>query len=158
MADGCPGIIFQHPAEGAFHKDDQRLPEIFLYGQSTQHAELSLSGKFNAIGICLYPNALRSLFGLKAEELTDSCMDLNHTARRQGFRLVEQLSDKVVREIAWDVVPDLAELLIKQRLEDEARRIHDADVANCRTMGAHGATLVPDTARILTHCQNLDIA
>jgi len=41
---------------------------------------------------------------------------------------------------------------IKQRLEDEARRIHDADVANCRTMGAHGATLVPDTARILTHC------
>ncbi|HTI09180.1 MAG TPA: helix-turn-helix domain-containing protein [Puia sp.] len=93
MADGCPGIIFQHPAAGAFHKDDQRLPEIFLYGQSTQHAELSLSGKFNAIGLCLYPNALRSLFGLKAEELTDSCMDLNHMARRQGFRLAEQLAD-----------------------------------------------------------------
>jgi methylthioribose-1-phosphate isomerase len=41
---------------------------------------------------------------------------------------------------------------IKQRLEAEARRIHDADVDNCRTMGAYGATLVPDTARILTHC------
>ena len=41
---------------------------------------------------------------------------------------------------------------IKQRLEDEARRIHDADVQSCRTMGAFGAALVPDTARILTHC------
>src|SRR5216110_772682 len=28
---------------------------------------------------------------------------------------------------------------IKHRLEDEARRIHDADVASCRAMGAFGA-------------------
>lgn len=41
---------------------------------------------------------------------------------------------------------------IKQRLEAEARRIHDEDVASCRTMGAHGAALVPQNARILTHC------
>ena len=38
------------------------------------------------------------------------------------------------------------------RLETEARRIHDEDVASCRAMGAHGAALVPDGARILTHC------
>jgi methylthioribose-1-phosphate isomerase len=41
---------------------------------------------------------------------------------------------------------------LKQRLETEAQMIHDEDVASCRAMGAHGATLVPDTARILTHC------
>ena len=41
---------------------------------------------------------------------------------------------------------------IKQRLEAAARRIHDEDVESCRTMGAHGAALVPDRARILTHC------
>ena len=41
---------------------------------------------------------------------------------------------------------------IKQRLVTEAQRIHDEDVASCRAMGAHGASLVPDTARILTHC------
>jgi CheY-like chemotaxis protein len=33
-------------------------------------------------------------------------------------RVVELMSDKVVREIAWEVVPDLAELLIKQKLEE----------------------------------------
>src|SRR5438874_5203986 len=41
---------------------------------------------------------------------------------------------------------------IKKRLEEEARRIHDEDVASCRAMGAHGAAVVPDEARILTHC------
>jgi methylthioribose-1-phosphate isomerase len=41
---------------------------------------------------------------------------------------------------------------IKQRLEAEARAIHDEDVESCRRMGAHGAALVPETARILTHC------
>ena len=41
---------------------------------------------------------------------------------------------------------------IKVRLEEEARRIHDEDVANCRAMGAHGASVVPQNARVLTHC------
>src|SRR3954468_12840343 len=41
---------------------------------------------------------------------------------------------------------------LKQRLETDARRIHDEDVESCRTMGAFGAELVPDEARILTHC------
>ncbi len=41
---------------------------------------------------------------------------------------------------------------LADRLGREARAIHDEDVASCRTMGAHGASLVPDGARVLTHC------
>ena len=41
---------------------------------------------------------------------------------------------------------------IKQRLEAESRAIHDEDVAACRAIGRFGAELVPDKARILTHC------
>jgi methylthioribose-1-phosphate isomerase len=41
---------------------------------------------------------------------------------------------------------------LERRLEDEARAIHDDDVASCRAMGEHGAALVPEAARILTHC------
>ena len=37
-------------------------------------------------------------------------------------RVVEMMSDKVVREIAWEVVPDLAELLIKEQLEKQAKK------------------------------------
>jgi methylthioribose-1-phosphate isomerase len=41
---------------------------------------------------------------------------------------------------------------IKDRLDREADCIHDEDVASCRAMGAYGAAVVPDEARILTHC------
>lgn len=41
---------------------------------------------------------------------------------------------------------------IRARLHTEAIAIHDEDVANCRQLGAHGASVVPEKARILTHC------
>jgi methylthioribose-1-phosphate isomerase len=41
---------------------------------------------------------------------------------------------------------------LKARLEAQARDIHDDDVASCRAIGAHGASVVPDDAHILTHC------
>ncbi len=41
---------------------------------------------------------------------------------------------------------------IKDRLDREADAIHDEDVASCRAMGAFGAEVVPDDARVLTHC------
>src|ERR1700704_390195 len=41
---------------------------------------------------------------------------------------------------------------IKDRLDREAENIHDEDVASCRAMGAFGAAVVPQDARILTHC------
>jgi hypothetical protein len=34
----------------------------------------------------------------------------------------EQLSTKVIEQIAWEVVPPLAELLIKRRLEEEGKQ------------------------------------
>ncbi|MEO8436400.1 MAG: response regulator [Pyrinomonadaceae bacterium] len=40
--------------------------------------------------------------------------DIDAIARR----VVEHLSEKAVREIAWEVVPELAELMIKRRLEE----------------------------------------
>src|SRR4029078_8898960 len=41
---------------------------------------------------------------------------------------------------------------IAGRLMRKAQPIHDEDVANCRAMGAHGAEMVRDGARVLTHC------
>jgi methylthioribose-1-phosphate isomerase len=41
---------------------------------------------------------------------------------------------------------------ITDRLDGEARAVHDEDVASCRAIGAFGAGVVPQDARILTHC------
>ncbi|HET8578642.1 MAG TPA: S-methyl-5-thioribose-1-phosphate isomerase [Methylomirabilota bacterium] len=47
---------------------------------------------------------------------------------------------------------DLTVEELRERLLSEAQGILDEDVAGNRAMGAHGAALVPDRARILTHC------
>src|SRR6185369_265147 len=36
--------------------------------------------------------------------------------------------------------------------QSEALAIYSEDLAACRAMGAHGAALIPDGARIMTHC------
>ena len=41
---------------------------------------------------------------------------------------------------------------IRERLKEEARHIHDEDVASCKAMGVFGASLVPASACVLTHC------
>ena len=47
---------------------------------------------------------------------------------------------------------DLSVEGVRERLLAEAQAILDEDVAANRAMGAHGVALVPDHARILTHC------
>jgi CheY-like chemotaxis protein len=37
---------------------------------------------------------------------------------RIATRVVQLLSDKIVREIAWEVIPDMAEIVIKQRIKE----------------------------------------
>ncbi len=37
---------------------------------------------------------------------------------RIAARIVEKLSDRVIREIAWEVIPDMAEIVIKQRIKE----------------------------------------
>ncbi|HEV2055639.1 MAG TPA: S-methyl-5-thioribose-1-phosphate isomerase [Methylomirabilota bacterium] len=41
---------------------------------------------------------------------------------------------------------------LRERLLGEARAILDEDLAGNKALGAHGAALVPERARILTHC------
>lgn len=103
IADGSPGLIFQHTTDGLFLQNNKEMPNVFVYGQATTHAEISL-GKSTTIGICFYPNALKSVFGLDASELTDNCMDLDLFAARQGFDLREQLLNmggSVSTQINW---------------------------------------------------------
>ena len=41
---------------------------------------------------------------------------------------------------------------IARLLEDEAERIREEDLAACRAIGRHGASLLPGEANVLTHC------
>src|SRR5256885_2978246 len=41
---------------------------------------------------------------------------------------------------------------IKRELIEEAQRMHAEDIAACQKMGRHGATLMPSSGGVLTHC------
>lgn len=93
FADGSPGIIYQQSDKGAFFQEDKKLPPVFLYGQTTRHANIHSPAAFRTIGVYFSPHALQSVFGLNASQLTDTCLDLGELAREQGVPLTEQLID-----------------------------------------------------------------
>jgi AraC-like DNA-binding protein len=92
LADGCPGLIYQQSDTNIFFDGAGKiLPGVFLYGQTIKPVELCLTGRFRMIGACLFPDALKSVFGLNAYELTDTCTDLDPLGSKQGFKLSERL-------------------------------------------------------------------
>lgn len=93
IADGCPGLIFQQTDKGNFYQNNKQLPTIFVYGQATRHAQLHAGGKSRITGVFFYPTALKSIFGLNADELTDSCVDVELIPAGNGLQLNEQLSN-----------------------------------------------------------------
>ncbi|WP_426330152.1 AraC family transcriptional regulator [Pedobacter sp. R-06] len=76
FSDGCPGLIFQITGNPSVDKKNDKLPDLFIYGQTTKHSQHTSWGKFRTIGIYFYPNGLQSIFGIDANDLTDTSIDL----------------------------------------------------------------------------------
>lgn len=76
LPDGSPGLFFRQSSEFRFYDQDQkRLPDFFLYGQTVLHREIYTGKTFSAWGVCFWPHALKDIFGLDADALTDDCTD-----------------------------------------------------------------------------------
>lgn len=88
MSDGLPGLIFQKNPKAFFDRDDHVLPQLFLYGQTTRHTEHKATGNFRNIGVYFQPTALKSIFGIDANELTDQHIDIKDLT---GTSIAEQL-------------------------------------------------------------------
>lgn len=91
FADGLPGIMF-HQSCAEILLNEEKLSEFFLYGQTVQPIEISTRGPFQAIVFHLYPHVTKSLFGMDAHELRDTCIacELLH------FKEIAELKDKLL--------------------------------------------------------------
>jgi methylthioribose-1-phosphate isomerase len=85
-----------------------------------------------------------------AVEFTKIC-DVMAATRPTAVNLFWAI-DRMKRTFAAGVQAGQSTGELKDRLEREAQAIHDEDVASCRAMGQFGADVVPDHARVLTHC------
>jgi len=109
MADGAPGLIFQHHQGHSAVLDARHslLPLSFMYGQSTGHCINHLIGSPFILGVHLQPTALKSLFALEASALTDKLIDTDcifSTSLREQFlnmthpaQFLSSLSDTLLR-------------------------------------------------------------
>jgi CheY-like chemotaxis protein len=71
------------------------------------------------------PSAVSPLSGTTeaaTETSTLTAGDIDAIARR----VVERISDRVLREIAWDVVPDLADVIVRERIRELERDDRDS--------------------------------
>ena len=53
---------------------------------------------------------------------------------------------------ALAALPDASVASVRAGLTREAQKMYTEDIAACRTMGSHGASLLPKTGGVLTHC------
>ena len=143
--------------------DQRKLPSIEAYVTCRTANEVAKAiktmvirgapaiGVAAAMGIALGMRRSKAT-GIKqfATEFQKTC-DLLAATRPTAVNLFWAI-DRMKRTFAAAAQSGASVDEIRQHLDADAVRIHDEDVASCRSMGAHGATLVPQTARILTHC------
>lgn len=85
LADGAPGIIFQHSDghSSILGADGLLLPLSFVYGQSTNPCINHITPNSFIFGVNLQPTAFKSLFSIHTSELTNSIVDTEHFFFRQ---------------------------------------------------------------------------
>jgi methylthioribose-1-phosphate isomerase len=63
-----------------------------------------------------------------------------------GIHRIRQLAETLASQ------PGITVAAMQQAAVAEALRMYDEDIAACRAMGAHGASLLPASGGVLTHC------
>jgi methylthioribose-1-phosphate isomerase len=143
--------------------DQRKLPAVEVYVRCRSAAEVARAiktmvirgapaiGVAAAMGVALGTERSKATGTRQfAAEFQKTC-DLMAATRPTAMNLFWAI-ERMKRAFSEGALAGESVDQLKARLRAEAMRIHDEDVASCRAIGAHGATLVPDEARILTHC------
>jgi methylthioribose-1-phosphate isomerase len=156
-----PTIVREH--DTVVMIDQRKLPSQELYVRAKTASEVARAiktmvirgapaiGVAAALGIALGMRRSKATGTQRfAAEFQKTC-DLMASTRPTAVNLFWAI-ERMKRTFAAAAQAGESVDQIKERLDAEAQAIHDEDVASCRALGAHGAEVVPQEARILTHC------
>ena len=119
VADGCPGLILQLGEKPTFTDQTcKALPELLVYGQTVKHREIHSNAPLRALGACFYPHALKAIFGLNADDLTDTCADIHALGRNPDRNLLEALRNAASVD---EQVALLSSHLLGQRKQNQSK-------------------------------------
>ena len=103
-----------------------------------------------AIGVAAALGLVASFAALRAPSRTDVLAGIERLSRARPTAVNLPAAMARLRVVADASGADVAALL--DALADEAERILAEDEAMCEAMGRHGAALIAEGARVLTHC------
>ncbi len=146
---------------GVLFIDQTKLPTEETYVNCTTHEQVAdvirtmvvrgapAIGVSAAMGIALgVKNSKAATVAELKPEFKRIC-DLMGKTRPTAVNLfwaIRRMSDK------FESLQTLSVDTIKQELITESQRMHAEDIAACQAMGKHGATLMPSSGGVLTHC------
>ena len=150
------------PAYGRLEMIDQtRLPAVFDYLSYNSAAGIA-EGIRSMIVRGAPAIGVAAAYGVALEALRLQSEDQSAfiTMLEQGFRVLAESRPTAVNLFwalermrrCWQAHAVHVPAAVAARLLDEAKAIHTEDVQINLAMGAHGATLLADGARVLTHC------
>jgi len=140
--------------------DQRKLPQIERYEFLARVDEVAeairgmLVRGAPAIGVCAAYGMVTAAVAARGDaasflEAMKSADAVLRSTRPTAVNLMWAL-DRMKR--VTEEAANLAHAPRTERIAEEARALHKAEVAACRALGALGAPFVPDTATILTHC------
>jgi len=141
--------------------DQRLLPFQFEYVRCTSAGDTAEAIRSMAVrGAPAIGCAAAYGMALEARVMRDLPLDEFHNRLAQGFALLGASRPTAVN-LFWalkrmrrrlDAVASHPPAAIADALLAEAHGIRDEDIAANRALGAHGAALLPDPVRVLTHC------
>lgn len=115
IADGCPGLIFQENPNCFLDKNKYKLPQLFIHGLTASNSHKTTKGNYRNICVYFQPNAIKSIFGIDANELTEGYVDLNNVVKND-------LTDQLLGEIKMDKRIDMLSDFISQQIANNRYR------------------------------------
>src|SRR5580693_2862816 len=161
-AGNCPMIqTLEWTDQGVRFLDQTKLPTEETYVTCKTHEQVAdvirnmVVRGAPAIGVAAGMGIALGVNNSKAESVSDLKRDLDQICDVIGktrptavnlFWAIRRMQEKFER-IRIRPIPQ-----IKQALIDESQRMHAEDIAANQAMGRHGATLMPASGGVLTHC------
>src|SRR6202521_2931422 len=146
---------------GVVFIDQTKLPTEEVYVTCTTHEQVAdvirnmvvrgapAIGVAAAMGIALGVKNSKAENGADLKKDFDQICDAVRQTRPTAVNLfwaIRRMTEKFESLRARPIVQ------IQQALVEEAQRMHAEDIAANRAMGRHGATLMPSSGGVLTHC------
>ncbi len=144
--------------------DQTRLPLEETYVLATNYDEVAdvivtmvvrgapAIGVSAAMGIALgIKNSKAKTLAALGPEMDQICRILAGT-RPTAVNLFWAIARMRERYAALAAEPGATVASLREGLIAEAQRMYDEDIAACEAMGAHGASLLPKSGGVLTHC------